>query len=187
MPPRLKQWSSLISLPVILRPPGALARLAAPAQVRRIASDAHDREPGETAHEQQPREQPDAASDTSEVQGKAASPDTDADDAALSMIGDVPGPLELDGKGVNVPEAPTIGHKFPLPALPLPSKMHVKHRYDPILVQLTRLLMKDGKLSKAQRVSLATSRSLIDFLLTSISKGHGHDPKLPSHCATAKD
>ncbi|KAL9103585.1 MAG: hypothetical protein Q9163_001387 [Psora crenata] len=43
------------------------------------------------------------------------------------------------------------GHVFGLPTLPLPSKMHLKRRYDPIVHQVTNLLMRDGKLSNAQR------------------------------------
>lgn len=44
------------------------------------------------------------------------------------------------------------GHIFGLPELPLPSTSHIKHRYDPLVHQVTNLLMQDGKLSKAQRV-----------------------------------
>ncbi|KAI9841368.1 MAG: hypothetical protein M1837_000751 [Sclerophora amabilis] len=43
------------------------------------------------------------------------------------------------------------GHKFDLPELPLPSNAHIKHRYDPLVKQVTNLLMRDGKLSVAQR------------------------------------
>ena len=46
----------------------------------------------------------------------------------------------------------TTGHKFGLPELPLPSTSNMKHRYDPVVVQVTNLLMRDGKLSVAQRV-----------------------------------
>ncbi|MCJ1432914.1 hypothetical protein MMC27_002272 [Xylographa pallens] len=42
------------------------------------------------------------------------------------------------------------GHKFGLPELPLQSNANMKHRYDPVIVQVTNLLMQDGKLSKAQ-------------------------------------
>ncbi|KAL9098404.1 MAG: hypothetical protein Q9187_009669 [Circinaria calcarea] len=45
----------------------------------------------------------------------------------------------------------TQGHKFGLPELPIPSTSHMKHRYDPVVQQVTNLLMKDGKLSVAQR------------------------------------
>lgn len=46
----------------------------------------------------------------------------------------------------------TSGHGFELPALPLPANMHLKYRYAPIVKQVTNLLMRDGKLSVAQRV-----------------------------------
>lgn len=44
------------------------------------------------------------------------------------------------------------GLKFQMPPLPLPKTEHVKHRYDPLVDQFTKLLMKDGKLSIAQKV-----------------------------------
>ncbi|KAF2215463.1 hypothetical protein CERZMDRAFT_35872 [Cercospora zeae-maydis SCOH1-5] len=43
------------------------------------------------------------------------------------------------------------GHKFPLPPLPLPRELVKDHRYDPVVTQVTNLLMKDGKKSVAQR------------------------------------
>ncbi|KAL9603140.1 MAG: hypothetical protein Q9219_001343 [cf. Caloplaca sp. 3 TL-2023] len=43
------------------------------------------------------------------------------------------------------------GHTFDLPALPIPENMHLKYRYAPIVKQVTNLLMRDGKLSVAQR------------------------------------
>ena len=49
-------------------------------------------------------------------------------------------------------EVQNPGHIFGLPDLPLPSTSHIKHRYDPVVHQVTNLLMRDGKLSKAQRV-----------------------------------
>lgn len=49
-------------------------------------------------------------------------------------------------------EVQNQGHIFGLPELPLPSTSHLKHRYDPVIHQVTNLLMQDGKLSKAQRV-----------------------------------
>ncbi|KAL8945223.1 MAG: hypothetical protein Q9211_000233 [Gyalolechia sp. 1 TL-2023] len=47
--------------------------------------------------------------------------------------------------------AESSGHTFSLPALPLPANMHLKYRYAPIVKQVTNLLMRDGKLSVAQR------------------------------------
>lgn len=46
----------------------------------------------------------------------------------------------------------SLGHKFGLPGLPIPSTDNMKHRYDPVVVQFTNLMMKDGKLSVAQTV-----------------------------------
>ncbi|KAI9733592.1 MAG: hypothetical protein M1834_003194 [Cirrosporium novae-zelandiae] len=46
----------------------------------------------------------------------------------------------------------TPGHKFPLPdAASMPRFMHLRHRYSPIIDQMTKLIMRDGKLSVAQR------------------------------------
>jgi small subunit ribosomal protein S7 len=44
------------------------------------------------------------------------------------------------------------GLKFELPVLPIPKDAHVKHRYDPVVDQVTNLLMRHGKKSVAQRV-----------------------------------
>ena len=51
----------------------------------------------------------------------------------------------------------TQGHIFGLPELPIQSQSNLKHRYDPVVHQVTNLLMRDGKLSKAQRVSSSVS------------------------------
>lgn len=51
------------------------------------------------------------------------------------------------GNGVETP-----GHKFGLPSLPLPSTSNLKHRYDPVVEQFTKLIMRHGKLGQAQRV-----------------------------------
>ncbi len=45
-----------------------------------------------------------------------------------------------------------LGHKFGLPDMPLPRTAHFKRRYDPVVEQLTKNLMRDGKLSAAQKV-----------------------------------
>lgn len=45
----------------------------------------------------------------------------------------------------------TPGHKFPLPELPLPANLGKDYRYDPIVKQVTNLLMRSGKLALAQR------------------------------------
>ena len=50
------------------------------------------------------------------------------------------------------PSVDQKGHMFELPSLPLPSDANLKYRYDPIVKQLTNLLMRDGKIGVAQRV-----------------------------------
>jgi len=43
------------------------------------------------------------------------------------------------------------GHKFPLPSLPLPPQSNKDERYDPVVQQLTNLMMRHGKKATAQR------------------------------------
>ncbi len=69
----------------------------------------------------------------------------------------------LDAKSI---ESQPPGQIFGLPALPLPSNSHLKHRYDPIVEQVTNLLMQDGKKSIAQRVRPSVSLLFTGFLET---------------------
>lgn len=50
------------------------------------------------------------------------------------------------------------GHKFGVPELPISSTSNLHYRYDPVVNQITNLLMKDGKLSVAQRVGSSVPR-----------------------------
>ena len=43
------------------------------------------------------------------------------------------------------------GHKFPLPSMPLPQGSEKDKRYDPVVQQVTNLIMRDGKKAAAQR------------------------------------
>ena len=53
----------------------------------------------------------------------------------------------------NTSKAPAIpGLKYEMPSLPLPKDGHVKHRHDPVVDQVTNLLMRHGKKSVAERV-----------------------------------
>ena len=48
-----------------------------------------------------------------------------------------------------------FGHKFPLPDVSSISRTgKLRKRYDPVVDQVTKLLMRHGKLSQAQKVSL---------------------------------
>jgi len=51
------------------------------------------------------------------------------------------------------------GHKFGLPDMPLPRTDHLRRRYDPVVEQLTKSLMRHGKLSAAQKVCLPYSQA----------------------------
>lgn len=53
--------------------------------------------------------------------------------------------------GGDLEEFTRPGHKFGIPELPLPPDANLKYRYDPLVHQFTRLIMRDGKLSRAQR------------------------------------
>ena len=62
----------------------------------------------------------------------------------------------VDGRPLDDPAAlEGLGHKFGLPELPLPSNNNLKHRYDPVVNQVTNLLMRHGKKGVAQRVGLS--------------------------------
>lgn len=44
------------------------------------------------------------------------------------------------------------GHKFGMPPNPMPKQSHLRKRYDPIVEQVTNLLMRHGKKAAAQKV-----------------------------------
>lgn len=74
-------------------------------------------------------------------------------------------PMELmtfeDMMGPETDREEPSGHEFELPSLPLPRDFVMKYRYDPIIKQFTNLMMRDGKLSKAQRVRQSVSLPLV--------------------------
>lgn len=96
---------------------------------------------------------------TSETQGGL----TAAQEEALYKEGSILPPEEAEAfvaagqpaedKVSNRGALTKLGHKFPLPEKPYPDGYNLKKRYHPVLEQITRLLMRDGKLSVAQRVS----------------------------------
>lgn len=65
------------------------------------------------------------------------------------------GSSELDMGLISTQSAPQVpvtpGLKFEMPSLPLPKDGHVKHRHDPVVDQVTNLLMRHGKKSVAER------------------------------------
>lgn len=66
--------------------------------------------------------------------------------------GDVITFTQTMASGLEYPDA-GFGHKFPLPDLGTISRSdHLKRRYDPIVDQVTKSIMRHGKLSVAQKV-----------------------------------
>jgi small subunit ribosomal protein S7 len=68
--------------------------------------------------------------------------------------------LQQAAYGLNPFDPEVHGHKFGVPALPIAPDMNHKRRYDTVVEQITKLLMKDGKLAKAQRVSSCPWRAI---------------------------
>ena len=75
---------------------------------------------------------------------------------STTPIGGGSGGFDMGLMGFTSPPAaaaPAVpGLKFDMPVLPLPKDGHVKHRYDPVVDQVTNLLMRHGQKSVAQRV-----------------------------------
>lgn len=88
---------------------------------------------------------------------------TSAQEENLYREGTIPPPEEAEAlveaaeKAELIEEAgegalDNLGYKFGIPTRPYPEGFNQKKRYHPVLEQITRLLMRDGKLSVAQRV-----------------------------------
>lgn len=120
-----------------------------------------------------------------------------AKEAALSQ-------LELTALGLNPFDKRLNGLKFGEAEIPQgklhETKFHMKHRYEEGIIQLTKLLMRDGKLSKAQRVSGLRFSVLLRETATvaateawggpdqlTHATGHGHDPQLPPNVTGTTD
>ncbi|KAK5053074.1 hypothetical protein LTR84_002048 [Exophiala bonariae] len=70
--------------------------------------------------------------------------------------------IETQAVGLPYPDA-GLGHKFPLPDMTNWNKTnHFKRRYDTVLNTLTKMLMRHGKLSRAQ--SFASQQTMDDIL-----------------------
>ncbi|KAK2765769.1 hypothetical protein FQN53_006837 [Emmonsiellopsis sp. PD_33] len=78
---------------------------------------------------------------------KHASNDAAAgEDPSVAAVRD----MIAEATGGKIQEAESKGYKFDIPDK-LPRSEHLKHRYDPMLDQFTKMLMRDGKLSAAQQ------------------------------------
>lgn len=157
MPPRLNLAPACRSLAIRAKPVNQLPQIniAARAQARCFSDRNNNTIPRQQAGRVDPltlpafgETRPQPVTDSAAVED--AVPETSDNENALNY-------LQLVAYGVSPVNAEKEGHKFGLPELPLPSEKHIKHRYDPIVDQMTRLLMKDGKLGKAQRVGVLTA------------------------------
>ena len=133
----------------------------------------------ETAPEQELQGTPVAEVLARDEKGKESAPQVMKDESNESGLGENPSISSEGGKAASgtrsysttarrgaqeltiipgdeyAPEiANSATHIFPLPELPLPSHLHMRYRYEPIVEQVTNLLMRDGKKAAAQRVSL---------------------------------
>ncbi|RDA83298.1 hypothetical protein CP532_5741 [Ophiocordyceps camponoti-leonardi (nom. inval.)] len=115
-----------------------------------------------------------AQEDVLYTQGRIPNPDeaetilsdeVDAEEAAADVE------PEPESEPETKPKDP--GHKYGLPEKPYPPNFHLKKRYHPVLDQITRLLMRDGKLSVAQR----NMSMVMNFLRT--SPAPIYSPKFP--------
>lgn len=103
---------------------------------------------------------------------------TDAQEEILYREGSILTPQEAAAMSKKMTTTPSSeledienpGHKFPLPTIPYPEGINVKARYHPVLEQLSRLIMRDGKLAAAQRVCLSWQKNLSSRILTNSSR-----------------
>ena len=69
------------------------------------------------------------------------------------------GQMENIAAGGLASDPVELTHKFGLPNLPIPSNANLKYRYDPVVTQITNLMMRHGKKGVAQRASSTTLSS----------------------------
>lgn len=76
----------------------------------------------------------------------------------IDSVPELPIPETLSQIGTeSAVESP--GHIYGVPELPIPETDRLKHRYDPLVLQFTNLIMQHGKKGLAQRVCLFVSLS----------------------------
>ncbi|ROW02991.1 hypothetical protein VMCG_05734 [Cytospora schulzeri] len=163
MPPSSSIWGACRSLSVRLRPQAQsqLSRVAAsarqltdgarppPPNIPNIPGAVGGTIPGFNAGNiPPPMDRPLGASEEGEIR------EEDVKMRTLTPNEEARMQLELTANGINPFDKKFTGLKFEEPEIPQgklhETQFHMKHRYDEGIDQLTRLLMRDGKLSKAQ-------------------------------------
>ncbi len=79
------------------------------------------------------------------------------------------------------------GHKFGLPEVPLGRTDHFKKRYHPVVDQLTKSLMRHGKLGAAQKVELIITSMTMASILLIVMIGYCRYSQHPSYCSSASN
>ncbi|KAK1774501.1 ribosomal protein S7 domain-containing protein [Copromyces sp. CBS 386.78] len=151
MPARLGLSAAFRSLSIRTNQLPQKQSIAAAVQARTYITDSatSSRLPPRVQQQQQHRTQPfstETTPSTNSNNGDLAPPVqvTPENASALSQLSEI-------AYGVKAADVSLEGHKYGLPTLPLPSELHHKYRYSEVVNHATKLLMKDGKLSKAQR------------------------------------
>ncbi|EGX93240.1 ribosomal protein S7 [Cordyceps militaris CM01] len=80
---------------------------------------------------------------------------------------------ELEAEGAVGKDIQNLGHKWPLPQKPYPEGFNVKKRYHDVVEQITRLMMRDGKLATAQRRRRRAFTWMLEAVEKRPSKGSG--------------
>ncbi|KAM3440963.1 hypothetical protein NHJ13734_003027 [Beauveria thailandica] len=101
-----------------------------------------------------------------------AVPPAEEAEAVLAVKGAEEAELEEAGEsgegGENIQK---LGHKWPLPQKPYPDDFNVKKRYHPVVQQIVRLMMRDGKLATAQRVCIFYATGVRYFMFNQVLTG----------------
>lgn len=155
MPARLALSAAFRSLSIRTNQLPQQQSIAAAVQARTYITDSTSSSrtpPRIQVQQQQQRTQPYSTTpptnnNNAGIEGQPPVEVTPENAAALAQLSEI-------AYGVKTADVSTEGHKYGLPTLPLPSELHHKYRYSEVVNHATKLLMKDGKLSKAQRVRL---------------------------------
>jgi len=157
MPPRLNLLGACRSLAIRSRPPIQAQRPRLAVLARRLSDDASRPSPPspeppiefilpEATAELAKSSDSAAALEAGGAEAQPAPEPVDPENAeALRQ-------LERLSQGLNPFNPKVDGHKYGIPETPWQQHTHLKDRYDPVLAQVTRLMMRHGKLAKAQRV-----------------------------------
>ncbi|KAK4242808.1 ribosomal protein S7 domain-containing protein [Achaetomium macrosporum] len=135
MPPRLNIWPACRALSIRTRAFAQAAQPGPAAHSRGLADNTTSRLPPSASGALPPSMLPES---------EPPAYTSKENEAALNQ-------LRMIEYGLSPLDSSVEGHKYGLPELPLPSQKHTKHRYDAVITQVTKLLMRDGKLAKAQR------------------------------------